>query len=492
MKIRVVDRFDNPPSRYFETLVVLRRDNWDDFGFKTLFDAEVLIPGQESVELGSVKILRAGMDGGPTPFDSPQFTALDERYCSLGQDIEYYEKLLLLPERERAQFLKFMRDAATDLSIVAAFRGEEGWQNSILRFGQAEHTLRAARSLFGGPSPTVGRSGLVHSSSDLQTEVRFDFDDTGPLPGRCKVLIGYNGVGKTRLLAEIARETSKVGNGDPVPSSTPQSTFGAVIAVSYSAFDTFELPLVADKDRASTTSFGYTYCGLRRLENGKASLQLKSIPEIDSELTSAFSLACSRDVHALERALADIDSDPSFGRVGLNLSDWVQVGVIPENIVSRLSAGQKIVANIVVQLAAHLRRRSLVLIDEPETHLHPPLLASLLRGIQRLLEAFDSYLIVATHSPVVLQEVPAKDVQVIERFGGGIRAVGPQLETFGAGLGELTNEAFGLDNSVSDYRAVIRELAQGMSIDAIEELFPLGMASQARALAMRAMRREGQ
>jgi predicted ATP-dependent endonuclease of OLD family len=39
----------------------------------------------------------------------------------------------------------------------------------------------------------------------------------------------------------------------------------------------------------------------------------------------------------------------------------------------------------VTQLAAHLRTRSLVLIDEPETHLHPPLVAALLRAIQALL-----------------------------------------------------------------------------------------------------------
>lgn len=82
--------------------------------------------------------------------------------------------------------------------------------------------------------------------------------------------------------------------------------------------------------------------------------------------------------------------------------------------------------------------------------------------------------------------MPAKDVQVIERFGTIVRAVSPQLETFGAGLGELTHEAFGLDNSVSDYRTVIRELAKKLSLDELEELFPLGLSSQARALALRA------
>jgi hypothetical protein len=209
---------------------------------------------------------------------------------------------------------------------------------------------------------------------------------------------------------------------------------------------------------------------------------------LNAELSSAFREACARDANALSAALGDLELDPSFGRSGLHLSGWVEVEKLSEEKLGMMSAGQKIVLNIVVQLAAHLRSRSLVLIDEPETHLHPSLLAALLRGTQRLLDGFDSFAIIATHSPVVIQEVPAKDVQVIERFGTTVRAVDPQLETFGAGLGELTHEAFGLDNTVSDYRAVIRELASKMSLDELEELFPLGLSSQARALAVRARR----
>lgn len=497
MKFRVVSGFEKPGNLRSESLVILRRDNWNDFGFNTLFQVELLPAAGEAIELGSVKILKAGQTSGPTSFDSNLFDALDGSYCSLGQDIEYYEKLATLAEEERTVFLRSIRDAATDNEIASAFESEEGWHTSLLRFGQAEHTLAAASSLFDGSAPSKGVASFTHRRHGLDTEVTFDFDDSGPLPGRCKVLIGYNGVGKTRLLADVARETSKVGQDPELQVESGNSTFSAVVAVSYSAFDTFELPPTveleanapADADEASsTTHFGYTYCGLRRLQNGQASSQLKSIRELDAELVSAFQRACERDTTALKEALADIDRDPSFGRAGLSLSEWLEDSELPGEELGKLSAGQKIVINIVVQLAAHLRNRSLVLIDEPETHLHPPLLAALLRGAQRLLEGFDSFAIIATHSPVVLQEMPAKDVQVIERFGTAVRTANPQLETFGAGLGELTHEAFGLDNTVSDYRAMIRELAAEMSLDELEALFPFGLSSQARALAIRAQR----
>lgn len=494
MKFRVVEGFGSYSKLPHETLVILRRDSWDDFRLKTSFEVEVVPPAGDPVSLGLVKILRAGQLEGRTKFETKVFDKLGEDYCSLGQDIEYYEKLASFTNEERSLFLRSIRDAATDDKIAEKFMREEGWYRSLTRFGQAEHTLATASSLFGGTALSEGRVSFTHRSSELNAEIAFDFDDSSALPGRCKVLIGYNGVGKTRLLADLARATSKVGQSHDVRGDS-KSLFSAVIAISYSAFDTFTLPpSIKDTgnksshvdDAAKTTFFGYTYCGLRRLEDGRASSQLKSTQELSLELSNAFREAYSRDPDALSQALRDLELDPSFGRTGLSLSAWVDSDESPSETLEMLSAGQKIVINIIVQLVAHLRSRSLVLIDEPETHLHPSLLAALLRATQSLLDSSDSFAIIATHSPVVLQEVPAKDVLVIERFGTILRATSPQLETFGAGLGELTHEAFGLDNSASDYRAVIHDLAKQLSLDAIEDLFPLGLSSQARALALRA------
>jgi len=495
MRIRVVNSFTSA-SASSEPIVMLRRDNWDDFGFKTLFHADYVPPRGEPVELGLVKILKAGQVGGSTQFDRPAFPALDETYCSLGQDIEYYEKLASLPAILSDAYLIAMRDAAVDDRIAREFEKEDGWTTSLTRFGQAEHTLATARALFDDKTEEGGVATLTHQSREQGITIKFDFDDKGALPGRSKVLIGYNGVGKTRLLAEIARDISRVGRGTTDPKTQGSRAFSSVVAVSYSAFDHFELPLIHDaspidldlEDASTTTRFGYTYCGLRQVHGDPSSTRLKSINELDDELVSAFAMACRRNPVLLAEVMGTIQADPSFGRSGIQLSDWVTFQWIPDEYPARLSSGQKIVMNILAQLAAHLRRRSLVLLDEPETHLHPPLLAALLRGVHQLLDAFDSFAIIATHSPVVLQEFAANDVQVVERFGDIVRATSPRLETFAAGLGELTTEAFGLDNSVSGHRGVIRDLVSRMGVDDFEELFPNGPSSQARALALRMSR----
>ena len=57
-------------------------------------------------------------------------------------------------------------------------------------------------------------------------------------------------------------------------------------------------------------------------------------------------------------------------------------------------------------LADRVAERTLVLIDEPETHLHPPLLSAFVRAMSDLLIDRNGVAIIATHSPVVLQETP--------------------------------------------------------------------------------------
>lgn len=71
----------------------------------------------------------------------------------------------------------------------------------------------------------------------------------------------------------------------------------------------------------------------------------------------------------------------------------------------KLSSGHAIVLLTVTRLVELVDERTLVLLDEPEGHLHPPLLASFVRCLSDLLIRRNGVAIVATHSPVVLQEV---------------------------------------------------------------------------------------
>jgi predicted ATP-dependent endonuclease of OLD family len=96
-------------------------------------------------------------------------------------------------------------------------------------------------------------------------------------------------------------------------------------------------------------------------------------------------------------------------------------------------------------LAEQVDERTLVPIDEPETHLHPPLLSAFIRALSDLLVDRNGVAIIATHLPVVLQEVPRTCVWKLRRSGSLLTAAPPEIETFGENVGVLTREAFGLE-----------------------------------------------
>jgi predicted ATP-binding protein involved in virulence len=122
-----------------------------------------------------------------------------------------------------------------------------------------------------------------------------------------------------------------------------------------------------------------------------------------------------------------------------------------------------------------------VLIDEPEAHLHPPLLAALLKSIRKGLETQDSYAVIATHSPVAIQETPARFVRILKRFGESTSVKTPSSETFGENIGILTRDVFDLNSSETDYHDVLERLAADLTADEVEKLFGHRLSFQARS-----------
>ncbi len=93
------------------------------------------------------------------------------------------------------------------------------------------------------------------------------------------------------------------------------------------------------------------------------------------------------------------------------------IKTLSSELFRRLSSGHKIVLLTLTRLVETVQERSLVLFDEPESHLHPPLLSSFIRAVSDLLINRNGVGIIATHSPVILQEVPRACVWKLRRNG---------------------------------------------------------------------------
>ncbi len=201
-------------------------------------------------------------------------------------------------------------------------------------------------------------------------------------------------------------------------------------------------------------------------------------------------LLCSQGARLVRwrRALEMLEADPIFRAAevasladeGLDDDD---LKIMAKKLFGGLSSGHKIVLLTITKLVENVEERTLVLLDEPEAHLHPPLLSAFVRALSDLLSNRNGVAIIATHSPVVLQEVPSTCAWKVRRSGKSVEAERPDIETFGENVGVLTREVFGLEVTDSGFHQLLREAARDeQNFQAVLEKFNSELGGEARAL----------
>lgn len=130
-----------------------------------------------------------------------------------------------------------------------------------------------------------------------------------------------------------------------------------------------------------------------------------------------------------------------------------------EPIFEKMSAGQKIILLSIATLITEVEQYSLVLIDEPELFLHPPMISNYIRSISDIMRKKNGLCILTTHSPIIIQEIPKTCVKIIKGNNkDGISMETPEYETLGENLSTLTNTIFKLNQYESGFYQLIKDL----------------------------------
>ncbi|MFG1823820.1 AAA family ATPase [Microbispora bryophytorum] len=476
----------------------LEDDNWDDYGFKTVFHLHCF-NGSRGVNVGAVKIGSFGMETGRTSLPK-RFEALEPGFFSLGSDESYYATLRdEFDDETRLAIFSGLRDVAYDGELFEQARNEPVMRESLLRGTDADTVRTQYRRIVRG-GPTLSRfhlryrqEALSGSAPTLTIELTVD-PDKNP-PSNIHAVIGSNGVGKTRLLHNIA-QTTLASRGQWRHSSLEdrldhrQHPFTNVVYTSFSAFDSqgpHQVNRAADQvgDRVE-----YQYVGLKTADGAG----VKSYAALGVEFAECVH-RCVGDHPAKARRWSDVlakleETDSLFHDLEIMQLARAQNRPDPEQVFDGLSSGHKIVLLTLARLVQHTTERTLVLIDEPEGHLHPPLLSTFVRTLSELLRDRNGIAIIATHSPVVLQETPREAVWALRRAGDDLRVDHPEIETFGENIGVITREIFGLEVRRTGFNRLIQSLADdGMSFEDILDEFDDQLGAEARALARSATRR---
>jgi predicted ATPase len=451
------------------------------------------------IELGTVKIGFMGQTTATSTHErlEPIQTQLPDGFFSLGTDVDYYRALWeqCAPEIRDA-YLAAMRDIVKDTVLWDAIQNEKVLSISLMRSVSLAAITGQFQRVVNGGAPL---SDFDFTFSRVETEaigglnLSFKVEAEATPSSNVHALIGRNGVGKTTLLNDMIKAVTSAEAGKaqflrPAPFAGWQPLevgyFSGLVSVAFSAFDPFSPPA---EQADPTKGPRYSYIGLKD-QSDPAGRRLKSMDEIETEFVNALT-RCLPDRAKARRwqaMIRTLESDENFARMNLlGLLDLAgpTLEETSKHLIGKMSSGHAVVLLILTRLVECVEEKTLVLIDEPESHLHPPLLSAFTRAISELLYDRNGVAIVATHSPVVLQEVPACCVWKISRVRMETETARPEIETFGENVGVLTREVFGLEVSKSGFHALLaRNVAEGLAYEAITSLYKERLGLEARAL----------
>ncbi|RSJ02595.1 hypothetical protein D8840_04575 [Streptococcus mitis] len=118
--------------------------------------------------------------------------------------------------------------------------------------------------------------------------------------------------------------------------------------------------------------------------------------------------------------------------------------------IKNFSSGQKILSISLLGLIMFSIEKSVILIDEPETFLHPPMIKQYIQSINRIAKEKNSICVLTTHSPIVIQELPN---ECVFNLKDGKLSIFPD-KTFGEDLLTLYNKVYGLEESRNGYSII--------------------------------------
>lgn len=479
----------------------LLTDKWDDwFEYSTLYSLVIFDHNGERHTIGGVKIGQFAMEDGQRRPNLPErFDELDERFFSLGQDDSYYGDLNQLGAATRDRVLRALRDVALDTELFERALIEKVTGTSLLRsVGRSTVTGQFRRMALGGArltSYTFKYTAQQRSKRIEPLELTFIVAPESYPPTNVHVLIGRNGVGKTTLLNDMTRaiveesaDAGEVGAFSAENETLNDRLFTSLVSVAFSAFDPFE-PLPSRQDKSE--GMRYAYIGLKHV--GKDKEGKARPPKDPDDLSGDFVdsvLICRQGARVVrwQRTLEMLQADPIFRDAGV--STLAQPGIEIDEVMAsarrlfkNLSSGHKIVLLTITRLVETVEEKTLVLLDEPEAHLHPPLLSAFIRALSDLLINRNGVALIATHSPVVLQEVPSSCVWMVRRTGTRTVADRPDIQTFGENVGLLTREVFGLEVTQSGFHKMLRDaVAQLPNYDLVVSRFHDELGDEARAI----------
>ena len=489
VQIKKTQRADHPNSVDFpikeDAFVLVFNYNWNDYGWFTSF-ALWYFPNHEKRFIGELKIINDSQEV-TYKLIKEGFNKLNDTFCSLGQNVNYYHNLKkYLSEEKYKEVLTALRDCALDKRIYEEFKSQDMMGSSLLRESYASRAFDEAPFILNGLNPEDAFSFKYLWQEPYGEKLTMDwdihFDYQTDYFKRSIGIIGENGVGKTRMLSSFTKDffdpNSKSFNHKPL--------FSGIIVVNSTKHDRYPSKNDIYKDIEISHATPYLfyqqlslddYEDIDNIVNAILSLHKKPTLHRESIITwyrrSIITCIspCLNDLFELNKKTLTYTSwDGEETKEEVSIWEPKSKEQLTERI-RILSSGELYSLALITFLYANIHLSTLVILDEPEIHLHPSVLINLMNCIYDVLERYNSYAIIATHSPLIIREIVKQNVYRFKRMDGERPTLSRvAFDTFGEDIATLFINIFEYDERNSLFSKVVRKMATIRGIKSTEDV----------------------
>lgn len=478
---------DLPPGTI---IVVPSSDEWNDFGHHMRVDYRIRMRSTNEVvhESGFIGFLNPAADRNgkdllqqliSTQDESTVEATSDHHFFTMLPDMEAYRRLVQTLDADDATAalialndLVALNEFKSTVSILNLATQTEVFSLAFMRSSDSFFAYKNAGSLLRGLSSE--QTGILSSTLAVrfqlpgrqnEHDLRFSFDHAADLPKRIAVIIGKNGVGKSQTLGRIARAAI-----DGTAVLTDGTDGGRPLINRLLAFaPTNEAESVFPTDKRKRPRIWYQRYSMNRSRRSRRNDYLSDL--IVQVARSTQMVASKSRWKIFTEALSAISKFDELHLPTYSKSaSYVPLAKLPQGAEQRvlerfasidvkkepvrvvgdegypLSSGEISFLKFAAQVSLHIENGSLLLLDEPETHLHPNFISRFVSLLDSLLEVTGSAAIIATHSAYFVREVFREQVTVLSVDNENmVQAQRPKLRTFGADVGAISYFVFGED-----------------------------------------------
>jgi predicted ATPase len=469
-------------------LIVPLTDNWNNFGHQSRVKVFIRLSAEDQIyeflthigfvvlrpgEKNGVRLITEYLEGNAI---TRPITA-DDHMFSMLFDMESYREIVA---RFKPSGAKLILRAMGDLVAIKEFKLNKKlvelaektdiFIESFVRSSESYYTYKNAGSILRGlkkenvkrPSQSIGISFRL-PGREADHNLKFHFDHHAPLPKRIAIVIGKNGVGKSQTLGRIVKaalvadkKLVDIESGERpeinrllafAPTNEAKSAFpserGKQARIWYRRF-------ALNRSTSSATGEGVSDV-IVQVARSQESIATMSRWEIFTNAVKAIdnwgqiALPTKKGTFLALEKLMGGGEQTSLKRYS-SINEKKDPVRLIEGKGYPLSSGEISFLRFAAQVSLHIENGSLLLLDEPETHLHPNFISQLVALLDSLLEKTGSSAIIATHSVYFVREVFPAQVTVLRiNEGGNVITERPALSTFGANVGAISYFVFGED-----------------------------------------------